>query len=423
MSFLEKKMKKLYSYWFQVPWCVPIWGWREFRTTVTSLVTASARQGPKPDRFAGAVKKLLGRQFAIPVDRGREAVCLALRALNVQASDEVVLPSYICTSVLDAVLHTGATPVFADVDESLHVTTRSVEAVLTANTRCVIVPHIFGNTAPVDEIEAMLQAHGIALIDDAAQGFGALRGGRQVGSFGEFGVVCGGPGKPLTGPAGGLLLMNDPELYQNATRNELSCQSSPLIVRRMLEFWFWRRFRRYTVLLGTIVDRLSGRRAEPTCEPHGASNLDAAVLCDQLDQLFENRQKREEVARELVRMLEPLGWRIISDFGPEAIPLKLVLLLPDAAPNMKTVLEGFAAAGIECQGGYAPCHRKVQAVATIRLQNTEAMWQRVLCIPIESPLKNRDKLRNLVQVWSKIRANEHQCSRTAQIAGHRIAGV
>jgi dTDP-4-amino-4,6-dideoxygalactose transaminase len=406
MAFL-RKLKKLSSYWFQVPWCVPAWGWREFRSTVASLVTASVRQGPNPERFAGAVKKFLGRQFAVPVDRGREAICLALRALNVQATDEVVLPSYICTSVLDAVLYAGATPVFADIDEKLHVTTRSVEAVLTANTRCVIVPHIFGNTAPVDEIEAMLQERGIAMIDDAAQGIGARRGGRPVGSFGEFGVVCGGPGKPLAGPAGGLLLMNDPELYHNATRDQLSRQRSGMIVRRILGFWVWRRFRRYTVLLGTVVERLFGSPTEPTCEPHGASNLDAAVLFDQFDQLLENRGKRVRVAGDLLRLLRPLGWRAISDLGPDCIPLKLVLQLSDAAPNMETVLEGFAAAGIECQGGYTPCHWKVAAAENICLQNSEALWQRVLCLPIESPLKNTGPLGILVQRWSGTAGDGH----------------
>jgi dTDP-4-amino-4,6-dideoxygalactose transaminase len=340
------------------------------------------------EQFAGEVKKLLGRQFAVPVDRGREAICLALRALDVQASDEVVLPSYVCTSVLDAVLHAGATPVFADIDETLHVTTRSVEAVLTANTRCVIVPHLFGNTAPVDEIEAMLQARGIALIDDAAQGLGAQRGGRPVGSFGEFGVVCGGPGKPIAGPAGALLLMNDPELHHSAMRNEIPWESSGRIVRRMLEFWFWRRFRRYTVLLGIFAERLLGSRAEPTCEPHRASNLDASVLCDQFDRLRELANRRMLNARRLAEALTPLGWQILTEFSEEALALKLTILLPPSGPDRARVLRAFACAGIECQAGYAPCQPDDDHSCPV----TASLWNRVLCIPVETAFPNPERL-------------------------------
>jgi len=375
---------------------------------MATLLTGSVRQGPMADRFAGEIKELLGRRFAVPVSRGREAIWLALRALNVGASDEVILPSYVCASVLDAVIQAGANPVFADIDESLHVTARSVERAITAKTRCAIIPHLFGNTAPVDKIEAMLRTRRIALIDDAAQSLGARRSGRPIGSFGEFGVVCGGPAKPLAGPAGGLLLTDDPDFYANALRNRLQSEGTSLVLRRMLAFWFWRRFRRYTILLGIVAERLRGSGPEPpACEPRTASNLDAAVLCDQLDRLPETRQKREHVARQLEQVLQPLSWRVINDLGPDAIPLKLVVLLPDNGPELQTAVKELASAGIECQGGYTPCHWNVRVSEGIQLQNTEALWARVLCFPIERPLKDTRPLIRFVQMWSREASKEH----------------
>jgi dTDP-4-amino-4,6-dideoxygalactose transaminase len=394
---IARKLTKLLSYRFQVPWCVPAWGWGEFRATLFSTLRLAVRRGRKVQQFADAVTGLLGRQYAVPVGRGRDAIVVALRALDIQSTDEVVLPSYICSSVLDAVIQAGGLPVFADVDESLHVTVRTVESVLTPRTRCVIVPHLFGNTAPVDEIEALLRGRGIPLIDDAAQGFGAQRAGQRIGTFGQFGIVCGGPGKPLAAAAGALLLMDDPELHRNVLRMDLPVESAGVVLRRTLSFWFWRRFRRYPLMLEVILWRFSSDSEDLPTVPHGLANLDAAVLCEQLDQLEANKIERRQNARALLRILEPLQWKTISDFGPDAIPLKLIMLLPESGPDMNAALDALAQAGIECQAGYPPCHWKIAHLRQPILPGTEALWNRVLCLPIESRPKNPEPLIGMVQ--------------------------
>lgn len=347
--------------------------------------------------FTDSVTRLLGRRFAVPVGRGRDAIIVALRALRIQSPDEVVLPSYICNSVLNAVIQAGACPVFADVDESLHVTVRTVESVLTPRTRCVIVPHLFGNTAPVDEIETLLRSRGIPMIDDAAQGFGAQRGGRRIGTFGEFGIVCGGPGKPLATPAGAVLLMDDPELYRHAIGIVVPLESSRVVLQRTLAFWFWRRLRRYTLILQVILQRLSVDFDDRRTDPHGLANLDAALLCEQLEHIESNKRQRTQNAHALLRMLEPLHWKPVSDLGPEAIPLKLILLLPESGPDMNAAIGAFAQAGIECQQGYAPCHWNIAEVRGRTLPGTEAVWNRVLCLPIENLPENPTPLTRMVQ--------------------------
>ena len=194
-------------------------------------------------RLADEVKSLLGRNFAVPVARGRDALWLALRCLEVRREDEIVMPSYVCRSVLEAVVMSGATPVFADVSSGLHVTAATVAAALTPQTRCVIVPHLFGDLAPISEIESLLRRRNIALIDDAAQGFGAQCAGRKLGAFGEFGVVGGGPGESLATLPGGVLVMDAPEYYERATRVSLPLDSANRILKRALKFWIYRCFR------------------------------------------------------------------------------------------------------------------------------------------------------------------------------------
>jgi len=396
---ITSKLRKLTSYRFQVPWAVPAWGCGEFRATLFSTLSLAVRRGRKVPQFADSVRRLLGRQFAIPVGRGRDAIIVALRSLGIQPTDEVVLPSYICRSVMDAVTQAGGLPVFADVDESLHVTVRTVECVLTPRTRCVIVSHLFGNTAPVDEIEALLRGRGIPLIDDAAQGFGAQRAGRRIGAFGQFGVVCGGPGKPLAAAAGGLLLMDDPELYRNALSVALPLESSLATLQRTLSFWFWRRFRRNTLILQVILSRFSATSEDPPTVPRGMANLEAALLCEQLDRIEVNKRQRTQNGRALLRILEPLRWKMLSDFGQDSIPLRLVLLLPESGPDMTAALSALAQAGIECQAGYSPCHWNVADRGQHVLPRTEALWNRVLCLPIEGQLKNPQPLMNTVQSW------------------------
>jgi dTDP-4-amino-4,6-dideoxygalactose transaminase len=328
-------------------------------------------------------------------------VIIALRCLGVSASDEVVLPSYVCRSVLEAVQAAGAEPVFADIDNTLHVSRASVEAVLTPRTRCVIVPHLFGNTAPVDEIWPMLESRGIVLIDDAAQGLGAIRGGRPVGSFGHFGVVCGGAAKPLATPAGGCLMVDDPKLHGIARKLELQPESVSRILNRTAAFWIWRRMRRYTLLVKNLRDRVFGNESDHVNAPRSLSNLDAALMHVQFGRLRENAEVRRQNALTLLRILEPLGWTCLTDFDADSIPLKLVLLLPEASPDLSTVVEAFAGAGIECQSGYRPCHLDLRDRESQRLPVTEALWGRVICLPIEMPLRDSRPLcgavRRLVQ--------------------------
>jgi dTDP-4-amino-4,6-dideoxygalactose transaminase len=318
--------------------------------------------------------------------------------MDLTTSDEVILPSYVCRSVLDAVLEANARPVFADIDVTLHLSLASVEAVLTERTRCVIVPHLFGNIAPIDQIEAMLRARGVSLIDDAAQAIGAQRAGRAIGSFGDFGIVCGGPAKPLATPAGGLLLVDDPALHAAAMRIPLPQERPSEILKRTAAFWFWRRLRRYTILLQLIRDRLFDVGTDSTLDPHTLSNLDAALMMKQFERLRQNSEARRKNALLLLRILEPLHWTVLTDMGEDSIPLKLVLLLPEAGPDMDKVLSVLASAGIECQPGYRPCHLDHLGHGNNRLSVTESIWRRVVCLPIERPLSDSQRLCNAVSL-------------------------
>lgn len=415
----RSKAQTILSHFYAVPWCVPAWGREEFRLTVQCVLTGSAIQGPYPAMFAEAVKDYLGLRYALPVNRGRVAIELALRAMDLKQNDEVVFPSYVCHSVLDAVLKAGLKPVFADVGPDLHVTVETVKAAITSETRCIIVPHLFGNTAPVDEIEKLLKGTNIALIDDAAQSLGSRRSGRLVGTFGEWGIVSCGPGKTLAGPAGGLLVTKNRELYERAVSIPLGQESSALVTRRVLSFWVWRRFRRYTLPFKMILDRILGTEEELQTTACKISNLDGAIALQQFRKLCQNSLERRRNADALLVGLGTMADYNISDFSEDGMLVKLVLVLPVKGPTADEVITVLADAGVECQKGYVPIHQKMKGV-TILLPASEVLWNRVVCIPVDTGLKDTKRLFRLSSTWPEFRMRQDSAKEDPLLHDSRI---
>jgi dTDP-4-amino-4,6-dideoxygalactose transaminase len=335
------------------------------------------------------------------VNRGRTAIEFALRAIGLGESDDVVLPSYVCRTVLDAILRAGARPVFADVGPDLHVTPESVKAAITVQTKCVIVPHLFGNTAPIDEIETMLKGTGIALIDDAAQSFGSRCSRRLIGTFGDCGIISCGPGKALAGPAGGLLITNSPELYDRAAVMSLGRESATAVARRVLSFWIWRRFRKYMLPFQIILDRILGPTEEPPYTACTMSNLDGAIALQQFHAFRQNDQTRRHNANVLLQALGTVANYSISDFSHDGMLIKLVIVLSAEGPTADKLIRLLANAGIECQRGYLPLHQEMKTAPAF-LPSTEALWDRVVCIPVDMKYKKLKRLLSLAEKWPGI---------------------
>jgi perosamine synthetase len=246
----------------------------------------------------------------------------------------------------------------------------------------VIVAHLFGAPAAIDEIETLLASKGVALMDDAAQALGARRKNRLVGSFGTCGIVSCGPGKPLAGAAGGLLVTNDDRLYERASAIRLELEPSSAVGRRVLQFWMWRRFRRYTLPFAVLLERLKGAAKEPVHVNARLSNLDGAIALEQFERFHRHAADRRRNAEVLSGRLSTLAARSVTDFSSSAIPVKLVYVLPEHGLSVQEAIEILAEHGIEAEGGYVPLHMPYADDA--RFPNTIAAWRRVLCVPLET---------------------------------------
>jgi dTDP-4-amino-4,6-dideoxygalactose transaminase len=168
--------------------------------------------GPLVERFEREWANYCGRDHAVGVANGTDAIELTLRAMDIGPGDEVIVPANTFIATAEAIVQAGAAPRFADVDPgTLLATPDSLAAALTPRTAAIMIVALFGNVPRMDEIEHFAQANGLALIEDAAQAHGATWQGARIGSFGVASCFSFYPSKNLGAFGdGGAVLTDDP---------------------------------------------------------------------------------------------------------------------------------------------------------------------------------------------------------------------
>lgn len=169
--------------------------------------------GPEVNAFEQEFAAWHGVSGAVGVGNGTDALHLAVRALGLGPQDEVICPDFTFIATAGAVKLAGAKPVFCDIEpEYFTVDPDDLEKRITSRTKAIIVVHLFGHPAPMDEILAIAKAHDLAVIEDCAQATGAQYKGRIVGTMGDFGCFSFFPSKNLGGVGdGGMVLAKTPE--------------------------------------------------------------------------------------------------------------------------------------------------------------------------------------------------------------------
>ena len=170
----------------------------------------------KAREFENEVKKITGAQYAHAVSSGSTAVSTALAAAGIGAGDEVIVPPFTYVASVEAVLFVGAKPVFADIDETLCLSAEGIKKVLTPKTKGIVLVHMCGGMANMDEIMPIVKEHNLTLVEDAGQAFGASHKGTHVGLFGKTGCYSFDFFKIATAGEGGVLVTNDEAAYKLA---------------------------------------------------------------------------------------------------------------------------------------------------------------------------------------------------------------
>jgi dTDP-4-amino-4,6-dideoxygalactose transaminase len=316
--------------------------------------------GPEVAAFEEEFAAYIGAAHTVGVANGTDAITIALQALGVGPGDEVVVPSFTFYASAEAIVPTGATPVFCDIDpQTFCATPETVRAALTPKTKAVIAVHLFGNVAPIAEIEAL----GVPVLEDAAQSAGSLGPDGRPGALGSIATFSFFPSKNFgCFGDGGAITTSDARLAERA---------------RMLRF--------------------HGSKDKVDYEYVGwNSRLDAiqaAVLRVQLPHLDAWSDGRRAAAAhyenaglgELVELPAPT---------PGAQPAwHLYVVRSERADDLATALNE---AGIGARSYYrTPVHRQPPMRTDIELPGTEEAARTNLALPI-SPVLSEEQAREVV---------------------------
>lgn len=172
--------------------------------------------GPNVKQLEKDVAAFCQCRHGIGVASGTDALHLALRALGIGPGDEVITTPFTFVATTEAIGIVGATPVFADIDPyTFNLNPEAVEAAVTPRTKAILPVHLYGQPCDMDRLLSIAQRHGLYLVEDCAQAYGATYRGRKVGSFGIAGCLSFFPSKNLGGFGdGGMVVTNDEHLAQ-----------------------------------------------------------------------------------------------------------------------------------------------------------------------------------------------------------------
>lgn len=187
----------------------------EIREAFEAVCSSSSFiKGPILDEFEKEFAKFVGAKYCIGVASGTDALHLSLLALNIGKDDEVALPVNTFVATAFAVVFTGATPVFVDIDPlTLNIDINELKKKFTQKTKVIIPVHLYGQPANMDEIMKFARKHHLFVLEDAAQAHGAIYNNRVAGTFGHLAAFSFYPGKNLGAYGdGGAITTNSSKL-------------------------------------------------------------------------------------------------------------------------------------------------------------------------------------------------------------------
>jgi len=199
-----------------IPISKPNVGEEEIAAVSNVIRSGMIAQGPQVKAFEAQFAAYIGADHAIATNNGTTALHVAMMANGIGAGDEVIIPSFSFFATASAVIASGATPVFADIDpRSFNLDPAAAEAAITPNTKAIMPVHLYGLPADMVAFRALCEKHGLILLEDSAQSHGAKINGQGVGTFGTAGFSF-YPTKNMTTSEGGMVTTNDARVAEKA---------------------------------------------------------------------------------------------------------------------------------------------------------------------------------------------------------------
>ncbi|MER0466700.1 DegT/DnrJ/EryC1/StrS aminotransferase family protein [Bacillus cabrialesii subsp. cabrialesii] len=199
-----------------LPYSLPLIGKEEIQEVTETLESGWLSKGPKVQQFEKEFAAFVGAKHAVALNSCTAALFLALKAKGIGPGDEVITSPLTFSSTANTIIHTGATPVFADIDENtLNIDPEKLEAAVTPRTKAVVPVHFGGQSCDMDAILAIAKKHGLFVLEDAAHAVYTTYKQRMIGSIGDATAFSFYATKNLATGEGGMLTTDDEELADN----------------------------------------------------------------------------------------------------------------------------------------------------------------------------------------------------------------
>lgn len=348
-----------------------------------------AAPGTQSEAAATAIQKLVKAPNIWLTNSCTAALEVAALSLNLGPGDEVIIPAFTFAATATAFARTGARIVFCDIDPvTLMINPIEVRRKMNSHTRAVVAVHYGGGCADVASLASLCAAQGVALIEDAAQSFGCQMDDKSPGTTGLFGAISFHDTKVVNCGQGGALIANtsDPEIISRIES----------IMNRGTDF----------------AEMRSGRKDSYEWVAPGSSfrmpELEAAILCAQLDELPAELKRRAALAslymEKFVKISGPFS--ILHPASCTVSNHHIMALLCNTAAGAKSLMSKLQAHGISAQRHYTPLNLSPEAKRrgeTASCPVTESVWRRLVRLPIHTAMRLNevDRVTACVDEWAR----------------------
>jgi len=316
----------------------PIWDENEEKQLLEVLHSGDwgVLSGTKVHAFERAFADYQQARHGICIVNGTAALEVALRAAGVGPGDEVITTPYTFVATINGILLLGAVPILVDIDpETFLIDARQIEGAITERTKAILPVHIAGQPADLDAILAIAEKHGLRVVEDACQAWGAEWRGQRVGALGDLGTFSFQASKNITAGEGGIIVTNDDQLAD-------MCWSLHNVGRRKGGLWY---------------------EHVRTGWNYRLTEWQGAILLAQMTRLDELSQRRHKSALRLAEQLRLIPGISSLTVDPRvtrhAWHIYVMRYQPEAFGDLPrdAFVEALQAEGIPCSPGYVPLTR------------------------------------------------------------------
>lgn len=366
----------------KVPLTRPLTGLKEQELVAEVITSGWLTQGPRVADFEQAVAEYLEVKHAIACSNCTTALHLALILYHIGPSDEVIVPSYTWIATANVVRMVGAKPVFADIDlATFNITPETIAAVITPQTKAIILVDQFGLPADLDGIREVARRHDLAVIEDAACAIGSRYKGRLVGGHGHVTCFSFHPRKVITTGEGGMLVTDDQGLAAQARRLLNHGASVSDLAKHKA---------------GTVEALLAEEFSEMGYN-YRMTNLQGALGLVQMARLEEILAGRRQRAERYTAALAGIPYLI-----PPTIPAYVtpnwqsyaLRISSDCPLSRNAVAQRLLDAGIACRPAYMACHVQPvyrQLYPHLTLPYTEQALETVIILPLYPQMNDEEQ--------------------------------